>query len=50
MSVATPSQGIEGIEGIEGIASRVKALDWSKICADLDAQGWAILPKLLYFR
>lgn len=23
------------------------AIDWSAVCADLDAQGWAILPKLL---
>lgn len=32
------------------IAARVEDIDWSKICADLDTQGWAVLPKLLYFK
>jgi hypothetical protein len=27
--------------------ARVDALDWAKIYADLDAQGWAVAPKLL---
>jgi hypothetical protein len=29
------------------IKDRVNAADWTKIYADLDAQGWAIAPKLL---
>ena len=28
-------------------ASRVKRLDWPAIATELDAQGWAVLPKLL---
>ncbi|HEX3408174.1 MAG TPA: 2OG-Fe(II) oxygenase [Caulobacteraceae bacterium] len=30
-----------------GIEQRVEAIDWPRVQADLDAQGWAILPKLL---
>lgn len=26
---------------------RVEAIDWSAVSADLDAQGWSVLPKLL---
>ena len=29
------------------IQARVDAVDWTKVHADLDAQGWAIVPKLL---
>jgi hypothetical protein len=29
------------------IEARVDAVDWLKVHADLDAQGWAIVPKLL---
>ena len=29
------------------IQARVDALDWTKACADLDAQGWTIAPELL---
>jgi hypothetical protein len=29
------------------IGNRVAAIDWQVIAADLDAQGWAVLPKLL---
>lgn len=29
------------------IEARVEALDWSRAHADLDAQGWAVAPKLL---
>jgi uncharacterized protein len=29
------------------IQGRVDAVDWTKVHADLDAQGWAIIPKLL---
>ena len=28
--------------------SRLEAIDWSAVSADLDAQGWAVMPKLLY--
>ncbi len=28
-------------------ATRAQAIDWPRVHADLDAQGWAILPKLL---
>ena len=30
-----------------GIESRVAAIDWPRVETDLDAQGWAILPRLL---
>ena len=30
-----------------GIEARVDAVDWTKVHADLDAQGWAVVPKLL---
>lgn len=29
------------------IQARVNAVDWTKVRADLDEQGWAIIPKLL---
>ena len=29
------------------IRARVDAADWAKVSTDLDAQGWAIVPKLL---
>jgi hypothetical protein len=29
------------------VAPRIGAIDWPRVSADLDAQGWAILPKLL---
>ena len=29
------------------IQARVDGVDWTKIHADLDAQGWAVVPKLL---
>ena len=29
------------------VSSRAETIDWSGVSADLDAQGWAILPKLL---
>jgi hypothetical protein len=28
-------------------SSRTHAIDWSAVSADLDAQGWAVMPKLL---
>ena len=31
----------------EGPADRVGAIDWRRVSAELDAQGWAVLPKLL---
>jgi uncharacterized protein len=29
------------------IETRVNAVDWAKVHADLDAQGWSVIPKLL---
>ena len=29
------------------VSSRGEAIDWPAVCADLDAEGWAIMPKLL---
>jgi len=29
------------------IAKRVDAVDWPRVAADLDAQGWAMVEKLL---
>ena len=29
------------------IQARVDGMDWTKVHADLDAQGWAVVPKLL---
>lgn len=36
-------------KGGHGLApvGRVEALDWAAVLADLDAQGWAVLPRLL---
>jgi hypothetical protein len=31
----------------ETLRTRVDAVDWTRVQADLDAQGWAIVPKLL---
>ena len=42
-SGAVASRGI----GADAIGARVDAIDWTKVHADLDAQGWAIAPKLL---
>jgi hypothetical protein len=33
--------------GSAGIESRVDNIDWPKVRADLDAQGWAVAPQLL---
>lgn len=30
-----------------GAVDRVETIDWPAVCADLDAQGWAMVPKLL---
>ena len=27
--------------------NRLEAIDWPAISSDLDAQGWAVMPKLL---
>jgi uncharacterized protein len=35
--------------GATAIRARVDAVDWPKVYADLDAQGWAIVPKLLTY-
>ena len=29
------------------IQARVDAVDWTKVHAELDTQGWAVVPKLL---
>jgi hypothetical protein len=29
------------------VRSRLGLIDWSAVCADLDAEGWSVLPKLL---
>ena len=34
-------------EEIEAVRNRVAAADWAHACTDLDAQGWAISPRLL---
>ena len=31
------------------IQARVDGVDWTKVHADLDAQGWAVVPKLLTY-
>ncbi|WP_293347084.1 2OG-Fe(II) oxygenase [Phenylobacterium sp.] len=36
----------EVLEGVS-IARRIEAVDWPRVSAELDGQGWAILPKLL---
>jgi hypothetical protein len=48
MSTPTPSVGPQGRE-VTGAAieQRFGGFDWRCVCDDLDAQGWAILPKLL---
>jgi hypothetical protein len=33
--------------GAAAVEARVKSVDWTKVHADLDAQGWSILPELL---
>lgn len=43
MSTATMSVARKAREA----GSRVGAIDWSAVSADLDAQGWAVMPKLL---
>jgi hypothetical protein len=32
---------------VEGIGARVRAVDWARVAADLDAHGWALLDGLL---
>jgi hypothetical protein len=34
-------------ESTAAMQARVEAVDWTRVYADLDAQGWAIAPKLL---
>lgn len=31
----------------EGVEARLETLDWPRASADLDSQGWAVLPRLL---
>jgi len=35
------------VQPSSGIAARVEDIDWTQAAADLDAQGWAVLPNLL---
>ncbi|QEX25173.1 prolyl 4-hydroxylase [Hypericibacter adhaerens] len=44
---AGASAGTESTANAAAIRSRLDGVDWSKVQADLDAQGWAVLPKLL---
>jgi hypothetical protein len=43
MSIVTAIRTAPG----EGVEARVEVLDWPRIAADLDAQGWAMLDRLL---
>jgi hypothetical protein len=40
-----PDSGSEA--SLAAIRARVDGVDWTEVHADLDAQGWAIVPKLL---
>ena len=44
---ANPSMGTEGNNDCTAIKVRLDRIDWTKIRADLDTQGWAVVPKLL---
>ena len=45
---ATKSNGAKSPpENTSAIEARVDAVDWTKVCADLDAQGWSVVPKLM---
>ena len=37
----------KGDRAVEGPSERVEAMDWERVSANLDAQGWALLPSLL---
>jgi hypothetical protein len=44
---ASPSVGTGGDADCTAIKARVDSIDWAKVRADLDVQGWAVVPKLL---
>ena len=44
---ASPSVGTGGDADCTAIKARVDSIDWTKVRADLDVQGWAVVPKLL---
>lgn len=46
-SSADRSAGAGSATGSGAIQARVEAVDWTKVHSDLDAQGWAIVPRLL---
>ena len=43
MSIATMSS----VTAADEAGSLVEAIDWTAVAADLDAQGWAVVPRLL---
>ncbi len=42
-----PFMGTESENDCTAIRVRLDRIDWTKIRADLDTQGWAVVPKLL---
>ena len=44
----TKSNGAKSaLENTSAIEVRVNAVDWTKVYADLDSQGWSVAPKLM---
>ena len=44
-TIGSPEAGPAAISAT--IQARVEAVDWAGVHADLDAQGWAVVPELL---
>jgi uncharacterized protein len=44
---ATPSMQTGRKTDCIAIKARVESVDWAKVRADLDTQGWAVVPQLL---
>jgi uncharacterized protein len=44
-AITSPAAG--SVRSSAVIQTRVDAVDWTNVHADLDAEGWAIVPKLL---
>jgi hypothetical protein len=45
---ATKSSGAKSSpDNTSAIETRVDAVDWTKVYADLDTQGWSVVPKLM---
>jgi hypothetical protein len=43
---ATKSNGAKSApEHTSAIEARINAVDWTKVYADLDAQGWSVVPR-----